>query len=292
VREALHVVRHVLRELDDGRAETLLGADPARGKPLLDEIREDPLVDLAETYDRARLVERPARREHPLHQRRLGSREHVAHGPLFLHGGAKRVLDVAAVEGGDGLELVEGDGHPLAARRGDARRQREDLRRELRRVPRRPHCGKRDGKARLAGGLGVEPQLGAHRLEQAGRPAPQTPDGCLGGHERARVGLEEPDIGAGRRHGDLHREHPFRGKAFHDVADERRLAVPTRRNQEDLLTFRKVAPETQALAVAVGERRRGHHFAVDERIAGGHYGIIRNGYAKCSNAWERTSGSE
>jgi len=34
---------------------------------------------------------------------------------LILHGGAEGMFDVAAVEGGDRLELVEGDGETLLA---------------------------------------------------------------------------------------------------------------------------------------------------------------------------------
>ena len=78
-----------------------------------------------------------------------------------------------------------------------------------------------------------------------------------------------------------------RGERPHHVADQRRLAVAARRDQEDLLPVGQVAAEPLALVVAVGERRRGDDLAVDERVVGSrsarHYVIIRNGYAKQRN---------
>ena len=98
VREPLHVVRHVGGEIDDRFAEPVVGADAAAAEPLVDEGREVVGVDLLETHHRPGLVERPPRPEHALHQRRLGSREHVADLALILDRGAERVLDGAAVE--------------------------------------------------------------------------------------------------------------------------------------------------------------------------------------------------
>ena len=68
--------------------------------------------NLLQPHHRPGLVERPLRSEHPLHQARLRSGEHVADLALVLHGGAQRVLDRPAVEAADRLELVERDDRP------------------------------------------------------------------------------------------------------------------------------------------------------------------------------------
>ena len=119
MRQTLHVVGHVGSEIDDGGAEPGLGLQALVGESRFDEVGEDIGVDLLEPHHRARLVERPPRLEHALHQRRLGTGENVADAALILDGGAKRVFDVAAVERGDRLELVERDGQPLLAGGGD-----------------------------------------------------------------------------------------------------------------------------------------------------------------------------
>ena len=85
--------------------------------------------------------------EHAFHQRRLGAREDVADRALVLDGRAQRVLDVAAVEGGDGLELVERDRQALLAGGGDSAGQREHFGRQPGGVARRPDRGEGDGDA-------------------------------------------------------------------------------------------------------------------------------------------------
>ncbi len=99
-------------------------------------------------------------------------------------------------------------------------------------------------------------------LEAAGRR--------VGGDERLRVGLEEADVGAGRGDGDLDGQDLLAGQAAHHVADQRRLAVAARRDQEDLLAGGEVAAEPLALVLAVGEGRRGDDLAVDEGVVA-HY---------------------
>ena len=75
----------------------------------LDEGGEDVGGNLLEAHHRARLVERPLRPDHLLHQARLRAGEHVADLALLLRRGSQRVLDAAAVEAVDRLELVERD---------------------------------------------------------------------------------------------------------------------------------------------------------------------------------------
>ena len=123
---------------------------PLPAKPLVDEGRELGRIDLLEPHHRPGLVEGPARPEHPLHQGRLGSGEHVADLALILHGGAQRVLDGAAIKGGDRLELVERDGKALLARLGDPARQGEHLGGDTGGIARGPHRGKAEREVRLA----------------------------------------------------------------------------------------------------------------------------------------------
>ncbi len=83
--------------------------------------------NLLEPHHRAGLVERPPRADHLLHQARLGAGEDVADLALVLRRGAQRVLDAAAVEAVDGLELVERDDDRTLARGGEPAGQGEDL---------------------------------------------------------------------------------------------------------------------------------------------------------------------
>ena len=97
-------------------------------------------------------------------------------------------------------------------------------------------------------------------LEAAGRR--------LGGDQRLRVGLEEADVRAGRRDGDLDGEDLLAGQPAHHASDQRRLAVAAGRNQEHLLPGGQVAAEAVALVLAVGKRRRRDDLAVDKRVVG------------------------
>ena len=54
VRQPLHVVGHVVGELDDGRAEAVLRLHAARRESRVDEVGETSLVDLLQAHDRAR----------------------------------------------------------------------------------------------------------------------------------------------------------------------------------------------------------------------------------------------
>ncbi len=168
---------------------------------------------------------------------------------------------------GDRLELVERDGHALLAGLGDSGRQREHFGGDAGGVARRPDGGE------------AERELGACPVGSASKrssgwiapsssdgPAPEPADRRVGGDERLRVGLEEADVGARRGDRDLDGEDLLPRQAAHHVADQRRLAVAARRDQEHLLAGGQVAAEPLALVLAVGERRRGDDLAVDERV--------------------------
>ena len=127
-------------------------------------------------------------------------------------------------------------------------------------------AGKRERELGAARRVGVEAHLRPDGAEQLGGPAPQPADRRVGGDQRPRVGLEEADVRAGRGDGDLDGEDLLARQAAHHVADQRRLAVAARRDQEHLLAGGQVAAEPLALVLAVGERRRGDDLAVDERV--------------------------
>ena len=103
-----------------------------------------------QAHHRSGLVERPIASEHPLHQGRLGSGEHVPDAALDLDRRAQGMLDAAAVEGVDGLELVQGDGELASAGLGDPAGEREHLLREASHLPLGPGRRKRDGEPGLA----------------------------------------------------------------------------------------------------------------------------------------------
>ena len=127
VREPLHVVRQVLGELDDRRAKPCFRLHAGADESAVDERREFLGRDFFEAHHRAGFVERAPRRQHPLHQARLRSGEHVADVALMLHGRAHGVLDRAAIESGDRLEFIERDDELAAAGLGEASRKGEHV---------------------------------------------------------------------------------------------------------------------------------------------------------------------
>ena len=171
--------------------------------------------NLLQPHHRAGLVERPARAEHPLHQRRLGAGEDVADLALVLHRGAQRVLDAAAVERADRLELVERDRHapPLAAS-AMLPGQREHLLREPRDVAvaadggeRRPRAGR--GPA-ASGSTRTSGRTRAEHVAQPGR-APRRARVSTAS-ERPGVALEKRDVGAVAADRDLDRQRARCGR--------------------------------------------------------------------------------
>ena len=120
-------------------------------------------------------------------------------------------------------------------------------------------------------GFGIEAHFRTDGLQQLAGPSPQPPGRRVGRHQGLRIGLEKADVRARRRDRDLDRQDALPRQAAHDVADERRLAVAARRDQEDLLARGQVGAQALPLALTVGERLAGDDLAVDEGIAGIHY---------------------
>ncbi len=89
---------------------------------------------------------------------------------------------------------------------------------------------------------------------------------CLSGGQRPRVAFEKCDVRAEAADGHLDGERALPAHRRQRVPDERRLAIPARRDEKDLLRRRQVADEPLELVHAVDECRRGHDFAVDEGV--------------------------
>ena len=265
VREPLDVVRQVAGQIDDGGAEAFFGSEAGSAEPFVDPAGEGLGGNPAEPHDGPGLVEGPLRADHLLHQARLGSREHVADLALLLHRGAQRLLDAAAVVGGDRLELVERDREPPVQPVGQPRRQREDVVGEPRGVLGRAHGGERHRHA-AAG----EPALDAHfrrdAREQFAEPRSRPPDARFDREQRPRVALEKGDVRAEAGDGHLDRGHLLLRQRIERLADERRLPVPPRRDQEDFLAVAEIGDQAIQFLVTVGEGRARNDLTVDKRI--------------------------
>ena len=266
VREALHVVGQVAGEIDDRRAEPGRGLEAGGLEARFDESREAIGRNLLQAHHRSGLVERPALAEHPLHQRRFGAGEDVADLALLLHRGAQRVLDAAAVERRDGLELVERDRHPAAPGLGDPSRQREDLLREMRDVAIGPDRGKETEISAAPGLVGLDADLGPDARQHLAQPRARAIEPGFGGRQGAGVALEKGDVRAVAADLTSTVRAPLRAALFKRLADERRLAVAARRDEEDLLAGIEVAAEPVELDLAVDEGRGRNDLAVDEGI--------------------------
>src|SRR5581483_1019606 len=161
----------------------------------------------------------------------------------MLDGGAQRVFDRSAVEAGDRLKLVQRDDDLAAPRFGQHRWLSKHLFSQACDVTVGPSGRKRRGTVAI-------------------------PSLVAGERDGASVALEECDVRAEAADGDGDGDRPTALQRRERAPDQRRLAVPSRRNQEDLLGRPQVGDESLLLVDTIRERARGHHLAVDERIAG------------------------
>ena len=90
----------------------------------------------------------------------------------------------------------------------------------------------------------------------------------LRGGERARVSLEKRHVRAEAADGHLYGQRAAARHRRERASDQRRFAVPARRDQEDLLAGVEIGDQPVELGDPIDERRRRHDFAVDERVAG------------------------
>ena len=232
----------------------------------LDEAREDVGRHLLQAHHRTGLVERPLRADHLLHQRRLRAGEDVADLPLILHRRAQRVLDVAAVELRQRLEFVERDHHAPLLAFGDVRRQREHFLGEPRDVAIRARRRKRQRDLRAAARLHLVAHFRPDRGEHFLQPRARAIGLRFERHQRPRVAFEKRHVRAEAADRQLHGQHLLLRERREHVADQRRLAVAARRDQEDLLAAGEIADQPAHLVGAIDERIERHDFAVDERI--------------------------
>jgi hypothetical protein len=170
VREALHVVGQVARELDDRLAQPRRVLDPAALEPGFDERGKAIGGNPRQPHHRAGLVERPVAPEHPLHQCRLGSCENITDAALDLDGCTERMLDAAAIEGIDRLELVERDRELPSAGLRDAAGKREHFLRKARHFALGSCRRKRDREPGFPGCRGFDPHFRPDRRERLAEP--------------------------------------------------------------------------------------------------------------------------
>ena len=227
---------------------------------------EDVRRDLVEPHDRAGLVEGPLGSDHLLHQARLRAGEDVADLPLMLRGGAQRVLDAAAVEGVDGLELVERHDDGALPFGRQLAGQREDLVGQPIHVAFAVDHRKRDREPAGPGDPRLVADLGTRRGDGRGEPVARPLPACLHAGQCAGISFEKRQVGAVAADGDLDRQRAAPGGGAQRLPDQRRLAVAARRDEEDLLAGRQVLDEALQLGLAIDERLDGHDFAVDEWV--------------------------
>ena len=194
----------------------------------------------------------------------------------MLDRGAQRVLDRAAVEAADRLELVERDDDLPPADLREARGQREHLLGEPGDVAFRSDVGKRDGQGAEGRPVRRDPHFGPGRPDDLAQPRARAIPSGLGGDERAGVAFEKRDVGAEAADGDLDGEGAAPRHRGERVADERRLAVAPGRDEEHLLPGGQVADEAVELDDAVDEGGGRDDLAVDE-------GVLH--YVKCHNRY-------
>src|SRR5438552_10052159 len=121
----------------------------------------------------------------------------------MLRGRAKGVLDGAAVEAVDCLELVEGDDDGALALGGESPWQREHLVGETIDVACRRDQWERDGQPAESSLLRLVPDFGARRCDGVGQPRARAVPLRFDGGDRARVSLEEGQVRAVAADGDV-----------------------------------------------------------------------------------------
>ena len=228
VGQPLHVVGQIPGEVDDRRSETGLRANAASGEPGFDEFGEHRRGDLVESHDRPGLVEGPTRSDHLVHQARFRAGKDVAHLSLLLCRRPQRMLDRAAVEALDRLELVQGDHHGSLSLRGEPPGQGEDLVRQPVDVALRPGRRKRDRETVWAPVLGFVADLRPRRRDGSGQPGSCGLPFRVGRGEGACIALEKRDVRTVAADRQIDRQRSVPRERGQRAAHEGRLAVSPR----------------------------------------------------------------
>src|SRR6185369_14540317 len=115
---------------------------------------------------------------------------------LMLHRGTEGVLNAAAIERRNRLELVQRNRQLATARFCDAPRECEDFLRQPRDVPAGSGRRKRQGELAFAPFTGFDSYFRTNAAEHVTQPGAGLVDARLDSQKGAGVSLEEPDVGA------------------------------------------------------------------------------------------------
>ena len=131
-------------------------------------------------------------------------------------------------------------------------------------------------KPMTPGRVGFEPQLRLRGADGVLEPGARLVPAGLHLEQRPCIAFEECEVGAVAADRHFGGERAAAADGAQRLPDQRRLAVPPRRDEKHLLAGRQVAHEPIQLVDAVDERCRRHDLAVHEWIF--HYVNLRNGY--------------
>ena len=177
------------------------------------------------------------------------------------------MFDAAAVEPVDRLELVERDDDARLAQIAEAPWQRKYLGRQARDVAVAPDARELHRHAHRA--RWSRPRAAAPALRAADRllePAARLVPARLHREQRSRVAFEKGEIGAVAADRDFGGQRAAAADGAQRLADQGRLAVAPRGDEEDFLAGGQIAHEPVQLVDAIDERRRGHDLAVHEWV--------------------------
>ena len=133
---------------------------------------------------------------------------------------AQRVFDAAAVERGDALELVERDRHAAPTAFGDASGERKDLLGEVRDVAVGADGGEGHRNLAAAGLVRLDAHFRPYAREHLAQPRPGPLQLGFGRRQRARVALEERDVGAVAADLDFDGQRATSSRTLQGLADQ------------------------------------------------------------------------
>ena len=152
----------------------------------------------------------------------------------------------------------------------------------------RPDRGEGDRDLAAARFVGFNPHLGPNPGQHLAQPRSGAFQSRFGRRQRPGVALEERDVGAVAADLDFDGQRAASSRTLQGLADQRRLAIPARRNEEDLLAGMEIPAKPVELDFAVDERRHRHDLSVNERvgqIGHGARGLGSGNYAEYRNRY-------
>ena len=130
-------------------------------------------------------------------------------------------------------------------------------------------AGKRKGELAATMVIGFYSDFRPDAAEHLAQPRACLVDARLDAQEGAGVSLEKCHVRAVAADGHVDRQRAATCRGPQRLPDERRLAIPPGRNQEDLLSGQQIARQPIELGLTIDERYGRHDFAVDEGIGHG-----------------------